>query len=354
MIVMSMLEKETYPHLFFWDYKDTSIAANFTINISTPAPGSWYIGVWGYKSCTYNMKITTMSVVCPGNCSYHGTCDGVSKCNCNTDYDGDNCESKKTPLAPNEQATGYITVNNWNFFTYIPTDSSSSTIIHVQQLQLDLPLGKTGDCDLYVKRGQRPTRIDFDGLDISLSQSFYVTLPGDSRRSTIYIGIFGWGECKYSVSVNSSTSCAIGCVNGVCTADGICLCSTGFVGPRCDKVATQLASGTRANNLITASGDWNYWKFSSSKDLVVVTLKELGPASALNGLLYLYIKEGSQPTLENFDFIDIDVNKGLHSITITPSNTTTTVSNDWVIGVFGSPFLNAPLPYAIAAWETPI
>jgi len=327
--------------MIFRDYKDTSMDANFSINFSNPLPGRWYIGFWGYKSCTFNMKITTTEAGCAGNCSLHGTCSS-STCNCTTGFTGDNCENKTVALRANEIAQGYAVQNNWNYYAYMPPDSSSTVRIHVRQEQI--PSARLNDCDLYVKRGKYPTRNEFDAIDISLSQSFDIFMPGDSRGTEIFIGVFGWGDCLYSLQVNSSVACS-DCVHGLCTTDGICLCSTGWAGSNCNKSATSLVTGARQNSEITGSGEWNYWHFTSSKDFVVISLKELGARSSNSGFLYLYVKEGSQPTLENFDYVDIDTTKGFHTITIITTNTT---NNDWVIGVFGSPFVNGPLPYAVA------
>jgi len=130
------------------------------------------------------------------------------------------------------------------------------------------------------------------------------------------------------------------------------MCLDGWGGQKCDKSTQALVNGQRQNNQIIAAGEWQYWRYTTTgKDLVVISLKELGPRSESSGFLYVYVKEASQPTLISYDYVDIDTNKGFHTITIRDGGVSRvehrTTPVEWVIGVFGSPFVNGPMPYSV-------
>lgn len=303
----------------------------------------------GFKTCTFLIRVNTFKDSCVSECSGHGVCN--SKCECSAGYTGDSCQNKTASLLPGEKVGGFVSQNAWNWYTYEPTNFQATTIFHLEQETIQ---GKSGDCDIYVKRGKYPTRFDFDAVDIGLSKKFDLTLRGDSIGSKIYIGVFGWGVCKYTISVNSSTSCSAGCNHGTCTSTGICLCDSGWAGEDCSQSTKHLTNGNRENSQIVGSGMWEYWNFTTTgHDTLVVSLKELGPASDSVGLLYLYVKEGSQPTMLSFTKVDIDINKGFHTLFFDLSGRSGE-HIDWVIGVYGNPFITTNVPYSIVAWESPL
>jgi len=88
------------------------------------------------------------------------------------------------------------------------------------------------------------------------------------------------------------------------------------------------------------------------KHLFFVTLKEEGLESATVGVLYLLVAEAYEPTLRNFDFIDIDFTKGFHTLTIPLDNRVGEI--DWIIGVYATVFVSKRLDFKLIVWEPPM
>jgi len=332
------------PSFVVWDYKDSSTQLKYDISIPSPLKGKWYLGFWGYKECDFKLTLKTVKGDC-AYCSKHGVC--LPPCQCQSDYSGDYCETKKTPLITGESVVGYVGQNLWNYYKYQSTSLQTNIVIGVQQD----PLPVNADCDLYVKSGMSPTRFSFEYLEISRSPSYNLVIS-DALHDVLFIGVYGWYPCSYSLNITETQKCADGCGHGNCTNQGICVCDAGWFGSSCGQQGDSLQSGVKYTSQIYNANDWKYYYFrATTTNTLIVSLKETGLQSANSGLLYLFIREDTAPTLREYDYTDVDFNKGFHSITIPLEDRTE--SSDWIIGVYGSASVvnGQGVPFEIVAWQ---
>jgi hypothetical protein len=110
------------PSLTNTDYVDAYIRENVFMEIPMARAGNWYIGVWGFKQCDYLMKVSSNTQQCVSQCSQHGQCVSPN-CVCQYPFSGQYCENKTIPLNLNEQATGYLDQNIWNYYTFFEFSS---------------------------------------------------------------------------------------------------------------------------------------------------------------------------------------------------------------------------------------
>eukprot|EP01125_Pyxidicula_operculata_P005385 TRINITY_DN191_c7_g1_i1.p1 TRINITY_DN191_c7_g1~~TRINITY_DN191_c7_g1_i1.p1 ORF type:complete len:584 (-),score=76.02 TRINITY_DN191_c7_g1_i1:920-2671(-) len=330
------------PTFTYWDYKDDTRDPNFVMTISNAKKGKWYLGVWAFQSCEYSITVTGEDVGCPAECSRHGTCSG-SQCVCNTNFVGEQCENMTAPLSDGQVLSGFVAENSWNYYTYTPKDGQKAVVITVTQ-DNSRNISLHGDADLYVRRGGYPTRFLYDYIELSPQNTFSYTIS-DAVTDKLYIGVFGWSATGYTITVEQKNSCS-SCVNGDCD-EGTCVCKPGWAGHSCNETLTELKSNKIVSNSL-ASGKWHYYLFNSSKSTVVVSLKEFTEQSV--GFLYLLIKEDETPSLTDYDYMDLDMNRGFHTTVMSIDNREGEYI-DWIIGVYGSPYVNQPVNYQLVAWE---
>jgi len=299
--------------------------------------GNWYIGVYGFKQCDYLLQVTSNTQQCVSQCSQHGQCTS-SSCVCQAPFNGQYCENKTAPLSLNEQATGYLDQNIWNYYTF-SSSHQDNIIITVTQTTTG------GDCDLYVRFDGPPSRWQFDYIHITTENPFSLTVP-NALGKVIHIGLFGWSAVGYSFTITESTTCNPPCVNGNCTSDGLCLCKDSWFGDACDSQYPNLPSTVLTTKNIT-SNEWHYFNFVSTSTTVVIALNELVP-NPNSGYLYLFVSEAYQPTIWQFDYADFALSKSFHSVIITLDNRPQeTIS--WVIGVYGTGYIINPVSYHLVA-----
>eukprot|EP01092_Planopodium_desertum_P000054 TRINITY_DN1008_c0_g1_i2.p1 TRINITY_DN1008_c0_g1~~TRINITY_DN1008_c0_g1_i2.p1 ORF type:complete len:364 (+),score=48.47 TRINITY_DN1008_c0_g1_i2:50-1093(+) len=101
------------PSLTSYDYRETSIQPNYALSITNPLSGTWYAGIYGFRGCNFRIK-ATFAAQCPNNCSgtTHGRCSGNS-CICQSDFEGNFCESMKSSLGFGQQVNGFVSDNTW-------------------------------------------------------------------------------------------------------------------------------------------------------------------------------------------------------------------------------------------------
>jgi hypothetical protein len=101
-------------------------------------------------------------------------------------------------LTTGQTVNGYVEENAWNYYNYV-TSSMNALTITISQRTAD------ADCDVFVRRGQLPTRFSFDYSDLSQSQTTVVSIP-DPGQATWYIGVFGWSDvCIYNITATTSS-----------------------------------------------------------------------------------------------------------------------------------------------------
>jgi len=309
------------------------------MQIPEPKAGSWNVGIWGFKQCDYLLWALTSTTQCVSRCSDHGTCSG-STCNCQETYAGPYCENKTVPLQQNVSVTGYVDQNVWNYYTF---QSSLQTNVLITVTQTT----DTGDCDIYVRFDDTPSRWQFDFIHITTEKTFTLTVP-NAVGKVIHIGVLGWTASGYSMTVSISATCTPACENGGECDNGRCLCKAGWSGEACNQQFSVLQSGVEVKDNVTTN-EWRYYNFVSTASTVVVALNELVP-NPNNGFLYLLVSESVTPTLWQYDYGAVALSKSFRSITMFLDHRPGETIN-WIVGVYGTGYIVNPVSYHLVAWD---
>lgn len=154
------------PTKFDYDFKNIGTSSVVQLTITNPT-GVWYLGVFGYSSCSYTISVNIINT-CPGNpvCSGHGTCTPQGMCQCNTGYGGTNCNTTVTPLVSGVTTTGQVFRNGWSYFEL---DSSNSSFISINIKERS----SVGYLWLFALKGNAPDLHNYDYSDQSTSSSFH-------------------------------------------------------------------------------------------------------------------------------------------------------------------------------------
>ncbi len=65
-----------YPTQRSYYAKDTSWGVNAVVRVNATAPrGTWFVGIFGFLGCTFEMNVTVPQSACPNGCSGNGTCE---------------------------------------------------------------------------------------------------------------------------------------------------------------------------------------------------------------------------------------------------------------------------------------
>jgi len=245
------------------------------------------------------------------------------------------------------RVSGYVDGQTWNYYHYAP-NSGNNMIIAVNTTS------NSGDCDLYIKRGQNPTQFVYDYMDAGITKYFQITVP-DPASDTWYFGIYGYSACAYQIWVTISTQCpgVPPCNNhGTCSNNGQCICNTGYSGSDCSITGNQLprlSNGVSVSGAVNStSAQWQYYQFNVvNTTFLTIILKE----TQTTGFVWLYAAKDSTPNLRDYDYSDQGTNSIFHRIHITFEAATT---DTYYFGVYSNPFSNVPaVPFTIAAWYSP-
>jgi len=322
---------EGIPSTTNWDYANVTTRDFSSISVTDPQFGNWYLEIYAFSACSYIVTVLTTEG-CPNNCSSRGTCNSGA-CVCPSGYSGDYCQTRNTLLVDGQPDTGYVDSNNWNYYSF-RTDSTNNFVIQVTQLTGE------GDCDLYVRSGQVPTRFNYDYFDLSIEATFSLTVedPGDD---TWYIGIFGWEECSYIITATETNNCPeTGCSNhGTCQSNGICVCNAQWTGPACEYQMVPLGNKIA----ISSTANYNSWNFYSFEVDGTSSLNILVQETQSSGLLWVYIAK-TYPTIHEYLYSETG-SGSIHRISIDFDDEERAV---YQIGIYGNAYL---LPGQSAAYQ---
>eukprot|EP01087_Luapelamoeba_hula_P011512 TRINITY_DN313_c0_g1_i1.p1 TRINITY_DN313_c0_g1~~TRINITY_DN313_c0_g1_i1.p1 ORF type:complete len:607 (-),score=68.39 TRINITY_DN313_c0_g1_i1:75-1829(-) len=332
------------PSQWSYDYADRTLAKDTAIEVETNnRHGWWYIGVYGFTAATFTVYWEPFSD-CPSDCSKHGNCNARGGCTCHIGYTGVYCETKTAALTNNELATGMVADNSWNFY-HIQPNSIAALVVSMTQVK------KNEDCDLYVRRGQNPTLLDFDARNVSIGSNSTVRID-DGQFDTWYIGIFGFTLCEYTLVVGVSEQCPPCGAHGHCdTAVGECICNTGWTGTYCNYFVSTITNFTTVHSGDNMRGEWKYYQVNlAAGTLFTAHLLE----TRTEGYFWLFVSDKQPPTLTDYnaDWTDKESNTDHHAVTFTVPN-----SGMYYIGIYGSPFGMGPdttsYPWELQVWDSP-
>eukprot|EP01114_Cavostelium_apophysatum_P024090 TRINITY_DN931_c0_g1_i1.p1 TRINITY_DN931_c0_g1~~TRINITY_DN931_c0_g1_i1.p1 ORF type:complete len:605 (-),score=120.61 TRINITY_DN931_c0_g1_i1:72-1886(-) len=325
------------PTIINWDYANVTTKDSSIIRILDPNPGKWYLGIFAFDACSYQLTVSTGSV-CPNECSHRGTSCAGNVCTCQPGYSGDYCNTRTAPLTNGASDVGYVQYSSWNYFTYV-TDTADNFVVNIDQSENE------ADCDLYVKQGRLPTRYDYDYQDLTLLENYNLTIV-DPGHATWYIGVYGWAECTYTIRTFEDNVCPQACNgHGTCTSEGACVCDAGWTGVACDSQVNGLQPGNPIDGSV-GYNSWQYYSFQVTGSNFYVLLKE----KATTGRLWLYVAR-SNPTLTSYSWSSTQTNSGLHVIQVELDSEQQ--GTTFQIGVYANPFTLSGqiINYQLIAWN---
>jgi hypothetical protein len=137
-------------------------------------------------SLELDVKLVSISAILKS--SFICILDSDWDCDCDCD-----CELDDTRVNMGDTYSGKATTGTWNYW--------HAQYFTMSPLSVNVTQTSTGDCDLYVRSGQNPTRFIYQFAELSVSQEFGVVIPS-AGNDTWYIGIYGWSTCSYDIVVN--------------------------------------------------------------------------------------------------------------------------------------------------------
>lgn len=207
---------------------------------------------------------------------------------------------------------GQVGARLWNFYFYLMARPGNTLTFSVNQTG-------GGDCDLYIKAGDIPTRYSYDQRDIGTSPNMNIVLK-NTKATTYYAGVYGYTGCSFAIAAyvagGGTSACPNGCTgHGSCTSQGVCNCQSGWSGVDCSISLSQLAP-SRPQTTTVASNLWNYYYFSavssrlsvrshthvplditSTTSVAQITVNQTSP----NADCDLYVKQGALPSRFSYD-----------------------------------------------------
>lgn len=183
------------PTLHAYDFANLLFDDNITIILRDPLFDDYYVGVYGFHECHYNIMVT-IPTGCPGGCGPHGTCrTGSTVCECDDGYVGTHCELNAQQIGKNMVVSGTVsnTLNTanarpWVYYNF--TAPARHVSIFLQE-QSQIP----GSVWLFVAENMVPTTLAFDYEDAHVEHlhavEFYPT-PG----SSVIIGVHASPICQ--------------------------------------------------------------------------------------------------------------------------------------------------------------
>jgi len=338
------VKRNGIPSMYDFDYRDASIIHDYALTVDGIAAGTYYVGIYGYRATTYQITALYGSLeVCENRCSDHGECSGTT-CTCNSGYSGASCETLNPDMNMDIWYPGFVRDNSWNYF-HVRSSSADNLVVSVRQQG-------GGDCDLYVRAGDNPTRFDYDARDVSFDQQFDIVVE-NPQGQTWYFGVFGYAQCAYQIRAHSSASaCPNSCSRHGTCVNGRCDCSGGWAGIDCASPLHHLSNGIPRSGESVAMNSWQYYKFEVVADASYLTVMAVETRTV--GNIWLYVNQGAPPTLSDYT--------GSHTELDTPSHAVYFRTNaagqdqNYYVGIYGSPLASgvSDIPYTVIAYSPPI
>jgi len=179
---------ERNPTLTDFVYRDITSGATSSLRVDDPGTAMWYIGINGYKTCDYTMKVYS-SNQCPGGCGPHGRCSSSGRCLCDQGWTGPYCEDRTNVLRNGVPLLNQnITEGVWHYYQYTLVNATSQLNVVVKEHDSE------GFVWLFVSAGGNPTLVSYDEADTKTNTANHrLKIEFESPRvsTTYYIGVYG-------------------------------------------------------------------------------------------------------------------------------------------------------------------
>jgi len=321
----------TFPTRSRWYQRDVSTKTNITIITPDAKPTKWYIGIYGFSSCTYHLLVN-ITHDCPNSCSRRGRCVN-GECLCDPGYFGRDCSGAPVNLPINSTSPARsITTAEWVYYKI--TNLRSAAMLRFTLTQIS-----NGDADLYFQINKLPGPFNFLFSNTSSNMVSWIDYAyyGVPNQHDLYLGVYGFRPTSYYLSVVATDLGRDFCVMGAkCSDHGSCQPGPSF-NCRCDP----RYNGTNCENMInpiplekTVSGyaplsQWNYYHIEASTGLheLQITVKY----SAFSACI-LYARDGAYPSITDYHlrvgWLSRNISATIPSIAES--------GRPWFIGILGS------------------
>eukprot|EP01114_Cavostelium_apophysatum_P016517 TRINITY_DN4714_c0_g2_i1.p1 TRINITY_DN4714_c0_g2~~TRINITY_DN4714_c0_g2_i1.p1 ORF type:complete len:607 (+),score=104.29 TRINITY_DN4714_c0_g2_i1:149-1969(+) len=301
-------------------YRDISTTSSATITIQNAGSVTWYIGVFGYTATDFTIVayVSNNGCAAQNNCNYpNGVCLAGGVCSCNPGFAGTDCSMAYQTLTFNTPQSGSVDLTKW---VYYQLNVTSLTTLYVNVME-----GASGDVDLYILKGGMPTPYNWDYRNIGTDHSFNLTLT-QPAIGTYYFGLYGYKKTDFTLTVtNQAQLCPSNCsLHGVCHGS-TCACYSGYSGTYCQTMNGALTLGTSVSGFADGSS-WNYYHVqpNTASNLRI----QVNETSQGNSDCDIYVKNGKNPTLFDYDVRDIGFGDSYTATVANPGSTT------WYIGIY--------------------
>jgi len=172
------------PDVALYDYVDTSLNVNTVLVIPSPGQNTWYIGLYGFKSCLYNITVV-YTATCPNGCSNHGQCTPSGRCICNQGYVGLDCSMQDSGLQSGITKTDTVNGNSWKYYEISASTSALEVVLS--------ETSTTGFLWLFVNENDYPSLQVHDYSDTTINSNYHrISIEFDDPLVTrYYIGVYG-------------------------------------------------------------------------------------------------------------------------------------------------------------------
>lgn len=227
------------PTTLEYDYRPYLVGNEETVTIDNPTSGDWFMMIRGYRAYAGLTLVATFSGITP----------------------------------PPEEVT---TLSNGVAVTGISGSADSAKFYKIDvpagQAKLEITMsGGTGDADLYVRKGAKPTTTDWDYRPYLIGNNETVTIDNPDG-ATWYIMLRGYAA--YS---------------------GVTLKATYFPVP---ETVTPLSNGVPVPGLSGAAGSEKFFKIDVPAGQDFLTIEIAGGTGDAD----LYVKKGDKPTTSSWDY----------------------------------------------------
>ena len=317
------LQRGEIPSRISFTARNISTSPNQVIILSERPQGYYYAGVYGYQGCSFRLSVT-VEAPCPSDCNGHGTCErGV--CLCEFGYSGDSCETLTQFINPGESSEKTLEQGKWDYYAFTPEQVFEG----LNWVMAMLTESDSEDCDIYLRKGDRPTMWEWDILNVTANQVIYINQTEVTVGETYYLGVYGFKGGDYSLRLEGKIPSGPGDCPNRCSNHGascqmnICTCLDGYTGDQCDFYNPSIAYEAPVTGY-AGENAWNYYHFPGdvSEDVLVTLSYESGDCD-------LYVNANEKPTRFNYQYANMSTRAEISVTIIDPQG------SEWYVGIFG-------------------